>query len=70
MFFNNSFCHFFFQGTPSPYSKGITDDMKADLQRNQCVLVKMCFQLDFPHVPAFGCSFSWDCSQPSKVFGA
>ena len=58
-------------GTPSPYSKGVTDDIKADLLRNQHVLIKMCFKL-CPHhcLSAFGGKWSWDCSNPSQVFGA
>ena len=69
--FEQTFCHVSYQGTPSPYAKGITDDIKADLQCNQCVLVKMCLQIDSRRIiPAFGKTFSWDCSKPKKVFGA
>jgi hypothetical protein len=58
-------------GTPSPYSKGVTDDIKADLLRNQRVLIRMCFKL-CPRrcVSAFGGKWFWDCSDPSQVFGA
>jgi hypothetical protein len=41
--------------------------MKADLQRNQRVLVKMCFQLDSRRiVPAFGRSFLGIAASPAK----
>jgi hypothetical protein len=65
--FEQTFCHVSYQGTPSPYAKGITDDIKANLQCNQRVLVKMCLQID-PHriVPAFGKKNSWDCSETQK----
>lgn len=61
-----------FSGILEPYSKGVTDDIKADLQCNQRVLMKMCMKLSPRHcVSAFsGGIWSWDCSDPSQVFGS
>ncbi len=68
---NHSATWDFVVGIPSPYSDGVTDNIKADLLRNQRVLIRMCFKLCPRHcISAFGGKWSWDCSDPSQVFGA